>query len=253
LALPWHQLTYLGLCPDLDAFLEVISLCTNLRECRITLLYESPTKIFPPAGIQLPRLRKLCLNIYDSPNLRYRDFFRPLVLPNLKEFAFDLHDRSYRHLVELGQAIEPLCLPDLLLEFDDAGVVDVMRVARFLPPLTTIKAPNRILIIPHDPCFQKLTSLEMSIRFEDTKAFIEMLGVQWSRARQLNTHLGIRSATIRIPGAGEEEISRLSLDIKQVAKQLGVLDSQIIFDSTIYQCPFASRFIWVRGSPYIDS
>ena len=254
LALPWHQLAYLGVCSDLDHFLEIISLCTNLRECRITLpvsVGQFPTKIFPPAGIQLPHLRKLSLNIYYSPGLPYSDFFRPLVLPNLEEFAFDLNATSYGRLAELSQAIEGLGLPNLLLEFDDAGVDDVMRIACALPPLTTIKAPNRVLqksfidIIPHDPCCQKLTSLEMSIRYKDTEAFIEMLRVQWSRARQLNMHLGIRSATIYVPDASTREVSQLSVDMRQVQKQLRVLDSQIIF--------YCSSYDASRESPYIES
>jgi len=197
LAFPWHQFTYLSLRTDFDAILEVISLCTNLQECRITLLYRFPTKKFTSAGIQLPRLRTLSLNIYDSPNLSYSDFFRPLVLPNLEEFAFDLNYMSDERVAELRQAIECLCLPNLLLELNDCGVGDVMRVTRYLPPLTTIKAPDRVLLESHmdsisrDPRFQKLMSLEMIVHFEDMEAFIKMLMVQWSRARQLNRHLGI--------------------------------------------------------------
>ena len=180
---------------------------------------------------------------YIQPTkLPYSDLFRPLVLPNLEEFAFDLNNASDECLAELGQAIECLCLPDLLLELDDAGVNDIVRVARSLPPLTTIKAPECLLlesdidILSHDPCFQKLTSLEMNVSLKNTKAFIEMLKVQWSRARQLNMHLGIRSTTIHVPYASEEDLSQLSLDIKQVQKQLGVLDSQITFHRCVPSC-----------------
>jgi len=221
LALPWHQLTSLGLCPNFDPFLEAISLCTNLRECHITLLFgQFPTKIFPPAGIQLPHLQKLCLDIRDSTNFSHSDFFQPLVLPNLKEFAFGLYYTSDELVADLRRAIEGLSLPDLLLEFDDYGVGDVIRVAHSLSPLTTIKAPEHILrkshmdIISHDR-FQKLMSLEMIVRLEDTEAFIEMLMVQWSCARQPNRHLGIQSATIHVQDASEEDIFRLSQDIRQ--------------------------------------
>ena len=161
LALPWHQLAYLSLCLDFDAFLEVISLCTNLQECRTALLLgRFPTTIFPPAGIRLPRLRKLCLNIDHSAMLLYSDFFRPLVLPNLEEFAFDLNATSDERLAELRQAIECLCLPDLLLEFGGAGMGNIVTVARSLP-LTTMKAPEYVLfkfnmdIISRDLRFQK--------------------------------------------------------------------------------------------------
>ena len=170
-----------------------------------------------------------------SATLLYSDFFRPLVLPGLEEFAFDLKVTSDERLAELRQAIECLCLPDLLLEFGGAGMGNIVTVARSLP-LTTMKAPEYVLfkfnmdIISRDLRFQKLTSLEMSICLGDTNAFIEMLKVRWSRARQLNTHLGIRSATIHVPDARKEDISRLSLDIREVQKQLGVLDSQIIFE-----------------------
>ena len=131
-------------------------------------------------------MRKLWLDI--SPRLSYSDFFRPLVLPNLEKFAFDT---SNGDPVDLRQAIECLCLPNLRLELDTLQP-DIVLVARSLPPLTTINAPDFLLlesvmdIISHDPCFQKLTSLQAVVPLEFTKAFIEMLTVQWSRARQVN-------------------------------------------------------------------
>ena len=62
----------------------------------------------------------------------------------------------------------------------------------------------------------------MYTHLENTEAFIKMLTLRWSCARKLNTHPGIRSATIHVSDADEEDISRLDLAIRQVQKRLGV-------------------------------
>ena len=238
LALPWDQLTYLALTHgniELTDSFKVLSLCTNLCECHLSPLPDiKPSPVFPPPSIQLPHLRKLGLNMSREP--LYGDFFRPLVIPKLEQFAFLLSDPSEDHLKELRETIDHLSIPDLGLELDyDGSEGDgIMRLAHSLPPLTSIKAyaydfpASTMELIGHETCFQTLTSLEIITRSLHTKALVEMFKAHWARARQSNNnHTGIQFATIEVFGIGGDHISKVSRDIAMIQKQLGVADANI--------------------------
>ena len=239
LTLPWDQLTYLALIPgpiELTDSLEVLSLCTSLSEYHLCPCPDgqSPIQVFPPASIQLPHLRKLGLKAMSWRPL-YADFFRPLVIPKLEQFAFVLSGPFEDYLKELRETIDRLSIPDVRLELvlhyvgRDGG--DIVRLARSLPPLTSIKAydcylpASTIELIAQDVCFQALTSLEVLTGAEN---LVEMFKAHWVRARQSNNmHMGIRSATIEVIDASAKDISELSRDIAMIQKQLGIIGAKI--------------------------
>jgi len=140
------------------------------------------------------------------------------------------------HLNDLRTAIDCLSIPDLslVLHYDGMEEAGFVRLARFLPPLTSINVYECILsastmaLIGHETCFQTLTSLEIRIGLHNTKDLVEMFKAHWMRARQSNnTHSGIRSATIDAIDASEKDISQFSRDIAVIQKQLGVTDAKI--------------------------
>ena len=239
LTLPWGQLIYLALTYEsmelTDSF-KVLSLCRNLSECYLCLCPDSDSKPIPPASIQLPHLRNLGVNMSKKP--AYRDYFRPLVTPKLEQFAFVLSDPSADHLKELRETIDRLymSIPNLrlvLLYNGDRGD-GILRLARSLPPLTSIKASHQrflpastMKLIARDVFFQTLTSLEACIHPSDTKDLVEMFKGCWTRARQSNSaYTGIRSATIVVV-VSEKKISELSRVIAGIQKELGVPDAKI--------------------------
>ena len=240
LALPWDQLTYLALTPGFmkpsDSF-KVLSLCPNLCECRLCPYFdplESPT-VFLPASIQLPLLQKLVLYVVLMTN-SYADVFRPLVFPKLKQLAVVLSSPSEGYLNDLRKTIGSLSIPDLRLELHYAGKEEggIVRLARFLPPLTSIKAygctlsASMMTLIGQETYFQALTSLETRIGLHNTKGLVEMFKAHWVRAQQSNnTHTGIRSATIEAIDVSEKDISEFSRDIAVIQKELGVVDANI--------------------------
>jgi len=171
LGLPWHQIMYLTLFRhpiSLTASLEIMSLCTNLQECRLTLYSdnESPPNPFFAASIQLPHLRKLHIDVVDSRNpgqSLYIDYFRPLVLQNLEQIPLDLSNTYNGRLAELKQVIECLCLPDLRLKISHLGWQWPRyryRARHIVFTSSDNKAPNRRLVkssislISQDPCPQ---------------------------------------------------------------------------------------------------
>ena len=239
LALPWNQLTYLALMPgdiEVTDSLKVLRLCTNLRECHLSPCSDDvpPIQVFPSASIQLPHLRKLGLGVNSwSP---HADFFRPLVIPKLEKFTLVLSSSSEDYLNALRVTIDHLSIPDLRLElhYDGRDRGAIMRLARFLPPLSSIKAyecslsASMMALIGQEMCFQTLTSLEVRIDLCNTENVVEMFKTHWAHAQQSNnTHIGIRSATIEAINASEEDISEFSRDIAVIQKQLGVTDAKI--------------------------
>jgi len=180
--LPWNRLTYLALTPtfmELTDSFKVLSLCTNLCECYLCLCPDSkPPTVVPPAIIQLPHLRKLGLKM--SRESSYADYFRPLMIPKLEEFAFVLSDPSADHLKDLRETIDRLSIPDLglVLYYDGDGGDDILRTAHSLPPLTSIKVYQYFLrastmeLIAQDAFFQTLTSLEACIRCSERRIWL---------------------------------------------------------------------------------
>jgi len=240
LALPWDQLTYLALTPNFmeltDSF-KVLSLCTNLSECHFCLCPDpEPPTVVPPASIQLPHLRKLRINM--SRKSVYANYFRPLAIPNLEQFAFVLSDPSDDHLKDLIETIGRLSIPDLrlVLYYDGYGMDGLLRLAHSLPPLTSIKVceyflPTSMLeLIAQDACFQTLTSLEAGIRRYNPKDLVEKfkLTVYWTRARQSNNvHAGIHSVMVEVVGTSHKVTSDFSRDIAVIQKRLGASDAKI--------------------------
>jgi len=163
---------------------------------------------------------------------------RPLVIPKLGQFAFVLSDPSDDHLKDLRETIDRLSIPDLrlVLHCNGYSMDDLLRLARSLPPLTSITAYDYVLpastmeLIAQDACFQTLTSLEACINRYNTKDLVKMFKVYWmTRARQSNNaHTGIHFTTIEVLDASEKDIFELSRDIAVIQKELGAPDAKII-------------------------
>ena len=173
---------------ELTNSFKVLTLCTNLSECHLGPYFGPPESqtVSPLTSIQLPHLQKLGLHDVELRGFSYADVFRPLVFPELKQLAFVLSGQPEDHLEDLRETIDCLPIPDLRLELHYDGIEKdgILRLARFLPPLTLIKAYECILsastmaLIGQETCFQTLTSLEIRIGLHNTKDLVKMFKAQ---------------------------------------------------------------------------
>ena len=83
-------------------------------------------------------------------------------------------------------------------------------------------------LIARDMCFQTLALLEINTQADNTKDLVEMFKALWARPRpSSNMHTGIRSATIEVLNARDEDISEPSQDLALIKNKLGVVDTKI--------------------------